>query len=136
MFVKVERNQFASSNIQSLYNIFKKRHSKSYKNFEDFLFYALNQKITLNKEDFKGRNKVVFTMQKDIEKEYKKSGLDVLLQKYFKKNVNVYNANAIDMSTETLFSLLYIFYTNNYEIYFDDPSGFYTVFLTKPIAEE
>lgn len=130
MFVKMDNNKFASTNARHLERVYNRAFSDKYPSFEIFVPDALNQKILFEEEKFKGRNIVFFTLDKNIEKEYRNSGIYPMLEKYCEKGKNDYIFKNKSLPDNEFYTLLYCFFINGNTILFDDVGGFYSIRLS------
>lgn len=127
MFVKLENEKVGFTNIRHLSRIFQSKYKETYKSFDGFLLQALNQKIIFSSDYFVEHNVSVFSINKDIEKQYLTSGLSYLSEKYFEKHQKNFVLKNQNLTNEDLYSVLYYFYINGYTTTFDDAIGIYEV---------
>jgi hypothetical protein len=123
MFVLVDSNQEAKTSIDLLYTIYKFEYSKTYKNFEYFVFEALNQRIVFEKDYIEKRNGYVFRLNEKIKFEYEKSGITYFINHYTKKDDDMLIIIKSSLSDDELITIQYFFFLNNYEILEDDYTG-------------
>lgn len=127
MFVKMKNNTVASTNSNHLKRFYNRYFSDKYPTFEAFASDALTQKIAFESDKFKGRNIVVFTLDKSIEAQYNNSGITYLLSKYCKKGKSDYTFKNQNLSDDKFFTILYYLFMHGNRISFDDVGGFYTI---------
>ncbi|WP_447635002.1 hypothetical protein [Flavobacterium microcysteis] len=127
MFVKLENEKVGFTNIRHLSRIFQSKYKETYKNFDNFLFQALNQKISFSSNYFVEHNVSVFSISKNIEKQYLTSGLSFLREKYFEKRQKNFVLKNKNLTSHDIYSVLYYFYINGYITTFDDAIGIYEV---------
>ena len=130
LFVKTAK-EMGSTNISHLFRLYNHEYKNKYKNFESFIFQALNQKIAFKNELFNERNVIVFTIDKKIESTYLASGITNLLKEYFKKNKKKWTLINQTLSNNEIYTLLYYSYLNGYHTSFDDAIGVYEVWPLK-----
>lgn len=131
MLVKVENNKIGSTYVGYLYYIYQGAYLNSYKNFEEFLFSALNQIIIFKETDFKHKGEIIFSISPKIKSEYETGKTSLLLKKYWEdydKNMALIKNK---ISEDDLFSILYFFYITGNEVSFSDPGGYYSVLIKK-----
>ncbi|TPD73743.1 hypothetical protein [Flavobacterium microcysteis] len=127
MFVKIDGSKFASTNSNHLRRFYNRNFSNKYPSFETFVPDALAQKIIFEEDKFKGRNIVVFSLDKNIKTEYETSGIKYLLNKYCEKGKDNYTVKNQDSTEAKFFTILYYLFMNGNRISFDDVGGFYII---------
>jgi len=100
-------------------------YSKSYNQFEEFVFDALNKKIIFPETLFVKRNGVAFFQNSNIAKEYNDFGLQYLLKKYCESTSKEIYVKTEFSNSDALLTLLYYFFLNDYQITNDDYIGRY-----------
>lgn len=127
MFVKIDGNKFASTNDNHLKRFYNRYFSDKYPSFKAFATDAIAEKIVFEEDKFKGRNIVIFNLDKSIETEYGHSGITHLLNKYCEKERDDYAIKNHNLSDAKFFTILYFLFINGSRISFDDVGGFYTI---------
>lgn len=127
MFVKMDNNMIASTNANHLERFYNGYFSDKYPTFETFISDALEQKIVFEIDKFNGRNIVVFALDKNVENEFKNSGISYLLNKYCEKIKSGYTFKNLILSDDKSFSIMYYLFMDGSRISFDDVGGFYTI---------
>jgi len=125
MFVLLTNGKIGSTNVNLLHTMYVNDYSKSYNQFEEFVFDALNQKIIFPETLFVKRNGVAFFQNSNIAKEYNDFGLQYLLKKYCESTSKEIYVKTEFSNSDALLTLLYYFFLNDYQITNDDYIGRY-----------
>lgn len=124
LFVLVENNKLASTNIEQLYNIYKSLYNNDYNKFKVFLSESLNQEKIFKEKDFENTNSNIFIIDDIIRTDYKNMEFDDFFDKYFIKKDDYININKEKFNNrKQLFTLMYYLSINNYYCSLDDYGG-------------
>lgn len=124
LYAQCENKQISEINVQQLRVLYNK--SDKGITFEKYLEVVLNQKQSLQESvDIE-----CFSINAEIEKEYKDIGYKNLIAKYFEKIDDSYRLRKI-VGEDKRKTLFYYGFLNNYVATFDDYIGYY--YLTKTV---
>lgn len=127
MFVKVDVNKIALTNIGQLHSMYLMDYSKYYNTFESYLFEVLNQNINFQKDYISKRNGLVFNFNSGVKKNYESLSLVDFVHYYSENDGKSCVIKSKYAKPETLFTILYFLFINHYEIIHDDYVGKYYI---------
>jgi hypothetical protein len=114
-----QKNDLIISNVFLYYFVYKKHYQNEYENFTVFLRDVFSNKLIFPKSIVNGRivnkNDIIF-------QDYKKNGLDFIIDKYLVK-VGTYYKSSYDLDWENQPSLIKILFEHKFYISKDDISG-------------
>lgn len=114
------------TSLRQLYNLKESKYLK-YKDFDSFLIEVINNDL-LSKDELSKVSESNFKIDKVVQQKYDKEGLNYLLKEYSEKT-NMSNKYYLtsDLNLNFKFSLMYIFFKNNYYVMQNDHSGKYVL---------
>lgn len=128
MFVSLEEGQVAMTNVDQLHRIYIKRYTINYSTFANFLFVALNQRMTFQARYFDRSAR--FIKNSVIISESKELGVQRFKNKYCQGNRL---KNTLSRDGSELHTVMYVFFINGNSLGWDDYIGHFMVF---PVGQE
>jgi hypothetical protein len=126
LFILTEDGEVIKTNADFLNYLYELRFKKSYSTFKDFIDAVLNNKMMLNKKDFKNVYYEIFVLSANIKEEYEQ-GFDLFYLKYTKDLNKKKVLKNTKLGRNDFFTIQYYFYLNGYQIEEDDYNGYYYV---------
>jgi hypothetical protein len=120
LFVSIDNNKLALTNIQELYTVYNLSYKNEYENFNYYLSKSLNQEIILNGNNFLKP----FTIDKVIKSDYENTYFNDFFDRYTIKKQNYTTINEDKLNNKNqLFTFMYYLSINNYYCSLDDYGG-------------
>ena len=127
LFVSVENNLKASTDLSTLNNAYAKYFKENYKDFNEFLSDALNQRISFSKKHLSLGSQTSFSLDKDVEARYHSLEASEFVKYYVVEVNGKKTLNTAKYENKSLLTILYYLFISNHEITFDDYIGRYYV---------
>lgn len=129
IFFKKNNKYKCAVNLGAVHTTYENQFSKKYASFNEFLTSLLAQKITIDKY-IEDPSKIEFQIVDSIMSRYDDLSLEEFISKYFngvKDNQRFTLKKEKTLSTDELYTILYLCFINNFVIGFDDYIGKYSV---------
>jgi hypothetical protein len=128
LFVKSSDGGLCSLNINTLHNIYVQTYLKDNGGFEQFVSNALNQRLSIDSAILRKHGVFEFTIDKEVKDNYDNLAIAQFQGKYCGEISNNHFEIKVDYThKEKLYSILYFFFINNYQVLFNDYVGKYII---------